>query len=79
MIDFVTEFERRYGKIHPSFMQEGFTEAVQRSRCEFKLLFVYLHSWDDNDTDEFCKETLCSEAVTDFVNENFVAWVKMKG
>ncbi|GJR27098.1 plant UBX domain-containing protein 10-like protein [Tanacetum coccineum] len=74
VIDFLTEFERRFGKMHPSFVQEGFTEAVQRSRREFKLLFVYLHSWDDHGTEAFCKETLCSEAVSGFVNENFVAW-----
>nr|GEX25955.1 hypothetical protein [Tanacetum cinerariifolium] len=29
LIDFLTAFERRYGKMHPSFVQEGFTEAVQ--------------------------------------------------
>nr|GEU91740.1 hypothetical protein [Tanacetum cinerariifolium] len=65
--------------MHPSFVQEGFTEAVQRSRREFKLLFVYLHSWDDHGTEAFCKETLCSEAVSGFVNENFVAWADSVG
>ncbi|CAL0299958.1 unnamed protein product [Lupinus luteus] len=75
-MDFVAEFERGYGSIGtmPSFVSEGFMEALQRSRNSFRLLFVYLHSPDHPDTPLFCERTLCSEAVTAFVNDNFVAW-----
>lgn len=72
--DFLSEFEIRYGKRHPNFVSDGFTEAVQRSRREFKLLFVYLHSPEHPDTPAFCTETLCSEIISSFINENFVAW-----
>ncbi|CAL0321074.1 unnamed protein product [Lupinus luteus] len=75
-INFVAEFEREYGTIGtmPNFVGEGFMDALQRSRNSFRLLFVYLHSPDHPDTPLFCERTLCSEAVTAFVNENFVAW-----
>ncbi|KAE9589693.1 hypothetical protein Lal_00021514 [Lupinus albus] len=75
-IHFVAEFERDYGNIGtmPNFVGEGFMDALQRSRNSFRLLFVYLHSPDHPDTPVFCERTLCSEAVTAFVNENFVAW-----
>ncbi|KAD3641420.1 hypothetical protein R6Q59_004000 [Mikania micrantha] len=73
-IDFLSEFETQYGKMHPDFVPESFTDAVQRSRREFKLLLVYLHAPDHPDTPSFCKETLCSDVVSGFVNENFVAW-----
>lgn len=74
-MQFVAGFERDYGgRTRPNFVSEGFMDALQRSRNEFKLLFVYLHSPDHPDTPLFCERTLCSEVLAAFVNENFVAW-----
>lgn len=80
-MEFVASFEREYGAAaaaaaaaRPNFVSEGFMDALQRSRNEYKLLFVYLHSPDHPDTPHFCEQTLCSEALAAFVNENFVAW-----
>ncbi|XVF51244.1 hypothetical protein PTKIN_Ptkin04bG0169100 [Pterospermum kingtungense] len=73
-MDFVAAFEREYGTTRPNFVSEGFMDALQRSRNAFKLLFVYLHSPDHPDSPAFCEQTLCSESVAAFVNENFVAW-----
>ncbi|KAJ8764857.1 hypothetical protein K2173_010322 [Erythroxylum novogranatense] len=74
-MDFVSDFQREHGSsAGPHFVGEGFMDALQRSRSAFKLLFVYLHSPDHPDTPAFCERTLCSEVLTAFVNENFVAW-----
>lgn len=75
-MDFVAAFERDYGgsNTRPNFVSEGFMDALQRSRNSFRLLFVYLHSPDHPDTPLFCERTLCSETLSAFVNENFVAW-----
>ncbi|KAF4389466.1 hypothetical protein G4B88_006525 [Cannabis sativa] len=73
-MEFVAGFERDYGLRRPNFVSEGFMDALQRSRNEFKLLFVYLHSPDHQDTPLFCERTLCSEVLVAFVNENFVSW-----
>ncbi|CAM8902506.1 unnamed protein product [Rhodiola kirilowii] len=73
-MDFVDAFERDYGSTRPAFLAQGFMDALQRSRTEFKLLFVYLHSPDHPDTHYFCQHTLCSELMSSFVNENFVSW-----
>lgn len=72
--DFVAGFERDYGTTGPNFVPLGFMDALQRSRQEFKLLFVYLHSPEHPDTPVFCERSLCSEVVAAFVNENFVSW-----
>ncbi|KAG6636482.1 hypothetical protein I3843_11G112500 [Carya illinoinensis] len=72
--DFVAAFERDYGSRRPNFVSEGFMDALQRSRNEFKLMFVYLHSPDHLDSPLFCEQTLCSETLAAFVNENFVPW-----
>ncbi|XP_009788366.1 plant UBX domain-containing protein 10-like [Nicotiana tabacum] len=73
-MDFVASFERDFGNIRPNFVVEGFMDALQRSRNEYKLLFVYLHSPDHQDTPVFCERTLCNEDLVAFINENFVAW-----
>lgn len=73
-MEFVSGFERDYGTTRPNFVSEGFMDALQRSRNTFKLLFVYLHSPDHPDTPLFCQRTLCTEAMAEFVNENFVSW-----
>ncbi|PIN00070.1 putative regulator of the ubiquitin pathway (contains UAS and UBX domains) [Handroanthus impetiginosus] len=71
---FVSSFERDYGRTRPNFVEEGFMDALQRSRREYKLLFVYLHSPEHPDTPAFCGRTLCNEVLTTFLNENFVTW-----
>ncbi|CAN0908909.1 Plant UBX domain-containing protein 10 [Linum grandiflorum] len=73
-MDFVAAFEREYGSRGPNFVTEGFMDALQRSRNSFKLLFVYLHSPDHSDSPGFCQRTLCSEVLSEFINQNFVAW-----
>lgn len=72
--DFVESFEREFGNRRPNFVAEGFMDALQRSRHDFKLLFVYLHSPEHPDTPIFCERTLCDDVLAAFVNENFVAW-----
>lgn len=73
-MDFVAGFEREYGRVMPRFVTEGFMDALQRSRHEYKLLFVYLHSPEHPDTQAFCEGTLCNEILVAFLNENFVCW-----
>lgn len=73
-LDFIANFERDFGNIRPNFVAEGFMDALQRSRHEYKLLFVYLHSPDHPDTPLFCERSLCSDMLSAFINENFVSW-----
>ncbi|KAL7108940.1 hypothetical protein ACP275_06G144500 [Erythranthe tilingii] len=73
-VDFVSSFQRDYGTVGPNFLTEGFMDVLQRSRQEYKLMFVYLHSPEHPDTSGFCGRTLCSEMLASFLNENFVAW-----
>ncbi|KAK4363810.1 hypothetical protein RND71_019051 [Anisodus tanguticus] len=73
-MDFVVCFERDFGGTRPNFVAEGFMDALHRSRNEYKLLFVYLHSPDHPDTPVFCETILCNEDLVAFINENFVAW-----
>jgi len=71
---FLRDFETQYGNTHPSFIQGSFQQASQQAKREYKFLVVYLHSAMHQDTNKFCRETLCTEIITDFLNENFLNW-----
>lgn len=72
--EFARDFNERYGEEHPVWQECGWGEAATRAHQEAKFLFVYLHSPQHQDTDAFCRGTLCNPAFAAFVNEHFVAW-----
>jgi FAS-associated factor 2 len=71
---FVRNFEGQYGPTHPAFVEGSYTEAVRRARNEFKFLILYLHSGLHTNTPAFCRTTLTSEALVEYVNDNFLIW-----
>ncbi|KAK1291298.1 hypothetical protein QJS10_CPB17g00277 [Acorus calamus] len=74
---FLTSFESEYGYTHPFFYTCQFTEAVKMARDESKLVFLYLHSPENPYTAPFCRNTLCSEPVGEFLDANFISWGAM--
>ncbi|XP_048443565.1 plant UBX domain-containing protein 10-like [Pyrus x bretschneideri] len=73
-VSFLTSFEQQYGAMHPFFYACRFMEALKIAEDEHKFLFLYLHSPEHPFTPSFCKETLSSEAVVQFLDANFVSW-----
>ncbi|GFZ07834.1 hypothetical protein Acr_19g0007710 [Actinidia rufa] len=71
---FLTSFEQQYGASHPFFYACRFLEALRMAREEHKFVFLYLHSLDHPFTPAFCRETLGSELVVQFLDANFVCW-----
>ncbi|XP_024973140.1 plant UBX domain-containing protein 10-like [Cynara cardunculus var. scolymus] len=71
---FLAGFEQQFGVVHPFFYACRFVEALKMARDEEKLVFLYLHSPDHPFTPPFCKATLCSEVVVQFLDANFVSW-----
>ena len=41
---------------------------------EEKLLLLYLHAPEHPDTDEFCRNVLCSEELKQHVNQDMLFW-----
>ncbi|KAK1291304.1 hypothetical protein QJS10_CPB17g00270 [Acorus calamus] len=74
---FLTSFESEYGYTHPFFYACQFTEALKMARDESKLVFIYLHSPENPYTAPFCRNTLCSELVVEFLDANFISWGAM--
>ncbi|KAK7265661.1 hypothetical protein RJT34_33284 [Clitoria ternatea] len=71
---FHNSFEQQYGTKHPFFYACGFMEAMKLAEQDHKFMFMYLHSPDHPFANVFCKETLCSELVIQFLDVNFVCW-----
>lgn len=71
---FVQFIESRYGNHHPNFVNGTYVQAVERARSECKLLFIYLHCELNDNAANFCRNTLCTEVLQEFINDNFIAW-----
>ncbi|XP_002973602.2 plant UBX domain-containing protein 10 [Selaginella moellendorffii] len=71
---FVRNFDMEFGHGRPDFEKSSFVEAVSRAVQDYKLMFAYLHSSENAGSLEFCRRTLCSQEVVEFVNANFVSW-----
>ncbi|KAL1533014.1 plant UBX domain-containing protein 10-like [Salvia divinorum] len=71
---FLSTFEQQYGHTHPFFYACRLMEALKISREEHKFMFMYIHSPDHPFTPNFCRETLSSELVVQFLDANFVSW-----
>ncbi|KAL1333932.1 hypothetical protein AAHE18_11G140200 [Arachis hypogaea] len=71
---FLESFEQQYGNNHPFFYACRFRKAVKLAEQDHRFMFMYLHSPDHNFANVFCKGTLCSELVMQFLDMNFVCW-----
>ncbi|XP_002511359.2 plant UBX domain-containing protein 10 [Ricinus communis] len=71
---FLANFQQQYGSTHPFFYACNFMQALKIAEDENKFMFMYLHSPQHPFTQSFCRETLCSEFVVQFLDANFVCW-----
>ena len=76
---FFSVFEQQYGAHHPFFYACRFADALRAARREGKLVFVYLHDPGHPYTEPFCRRTLCSDVVVEFLDANFVSWGAVSG
>ncbi|XP_053573013.1 FAS-associated factor 2 [Bombina bombina] len=74
IVSFIQLFEEKYGRIHPVFYQGTYSQALNDAKQELRFLLVYLHGEDHQDSDEFCRNTLCTPEVTQFVNGRMLFW-----
>ncbi|KAH6815757.1 hypothetical protein C2S51_020577 [Perilla frutescens var. frutescens] len=71
---FLSTFEQQYGTMHPFFYACRFMDALKIAQDDHKFMFMYIHSPEHPFTPSFCRETLCSELVVQFLDANFVCW-----
>ncbi|XP_029439569.1 FAS-associated factor 2 isoform X3 [Rhinatrema bivittatum] len=74
IVSFIQLFEEKYGRIHPVFYQGTYSQALNDAKRELRFLLVYLHGDDHQDSDEFCRNTLCRHEVIHFINSRMLFW-----
>lgn len=68
---FLRRFQRKYGDAHPKFLEVAhFSQAMDYASRSGKLLLVYLHSEEHDDTERFCKEVLANPQVCEVLDAN---------
>lgn len=71
---FIKFFDETYGRDHPTFYQGSYNQALSDAKQELRFLLVYLHKDNDEECNAFCRNTLSSPAVAEFVNASMLFW-----
>lgn len=72
---FVSEFEHKYGNLHPAFFHGSYSQALDRGKSDITFVLAYIHSPTHKNTDKFCTEVICTQEFVDFVQrENIIFW-----
>lgn len=73
--EFNEAFEEKYGRHHVEFFIGGYSQALEKARKDLLFMLVILLSEDHDDTPAFCRDTLTSTRVIDFLKEkNVLVW-----
>lgn len=74
VLNFIQNFETRYGSSHPVFYQGTYSQALNDAKRELKFLLIYLHGDDHQDTPNFCRDVLSYQPLVDLINGNMLFW-----
>eukprot|EP00467_Chlorarachnion_reptans_P008705 CAMPEP_0114527770 /NCGR_PEP_ID=MMETSP0109-20121206/23809_1 /TAXON_ID=29199 /ORGANISM="Chlorarachnion reptans, Strain CCCM449" /LENGTH=446 /DNA_ID=CAMNT_0001709789 /DNA_START=177 /DNA_END=1517 /DNA_ORIENTATION=- len=58
----------------PNFYEGTYRDACRQARSQNRSLFVYIHSPQHEDTEEFISQSLTNELVRQTLDNNFVCW-----
>ncbi|KAI5013775.1 hypothetical protein ZWY2020_046471 [Hordeum vulgare] len=67
-------FEQQYDGCHLFFYGCRLSEVLAFARREGNHVFLYLHDPGHSYTELFCRGTLCSNVVVEFLDANFISW-----
>eukprot|EP01111_Echinosteliopsis_oligospora_P009469 TRINITY_DN277_c2_g1_i1.p1 TRINITY_DN277_c2_g1~~TRINITY_DN277_c2_g1_i1.p1 ORF type:complete len:401 (-),score=124.65 TRINITY_DN277_c2_g1_i1:217-1419(-) len=70
----IEDLSDRFGSNHPSFLTGTYVNACDVARAQCKLLLVYIHHSTNETANTFCRDTLCTEDMREFLDQHFVAW-----
>lgn len=75
VMKFIREYYERYPE-HPVFYQGTYAQALNDAKQELRFLLVYLHQDPTKtpDVESFCRETLSSRSVIDYINTHTLLW-----
>lgn len=71
---FLSEFELNFGSQHPHFCDSSYQNAVAQAFQNSRFLLVYIHSPMHEDTNKFCRQVLCTQSFSTFVDNEVMMW-----
>ncbi|KAJ3110174.1 hypothetical protein HK100_003130 [Physocladia obscura] len=72
---FLLDYEAKHGAEHPAFFQGTYSQALEIAKRELRCLLVILQSDEHDDTPAFCRDTLASPVLLEFLGtKRFVVW-----
>lgn len=74
VISFIQEYNETFGDQHPTFYPGTYSQVLNEAKKDLKFLLAYLHCKDHQDTNKFCRQTLCNPQVIEFINSNCLMW-----
>ena len=75
VVRFRERLEHQYGFMHPPLYEATYSQALERAKQDLRFLLVYLHCPSHQDTDDFCRNVICSPELTNFASEqNVILW-----
>lgn len=75
-INVIRKFEDTYGKTGLKFFPNGFAQAFEQAKAQFKYLVVVLESEDQDLTGPFNRQVLTDERVVEFLSsEEIIVWL----
>lgn len=66
---FQADFEAEYGPVHPPFFRGTYSQLLEAGKKDLKFILVYVHSAEHEDTPAFCRSTLATSALSEFVTQ----------
>nr|CAB3244218.1 FAS-associated factor 2 [Phallusia mammillata] len=70
---FVREFQDKF-HTHPNFFEGTYAKAQAEAKKELRFLLAFLHDPKVEDSELFCRESLCHSDVVEFINRNMILW-----
>lgn len=75
VLRFRESFNEEFGFQHPEFFSGTYAQVLEKAKKDLQFLLVYLHSQNHPDTNRFCRTTLASTQLMNFVIEhNLLVW-----
>ncbi|XP_065343992.1 FAS-associated factor 2 isoform X1 [Cloeon dipterum] len=73
---FIDDFHTRYcTDVRPAFWRSSYSQALAVAKQELKFLLIYLHCRDHQSTNAFCRETMCSVLLNEYLRSaNWLLW-----
>jgi hypothetical protein len=71
---FLSDFDLKFGNQHPQFCDTSYQAAVAEAFQNSKFLLVYIHSPMHEDTGRFCRQVLCTQSFSAFVDGEMMMW-----